>query len=577
MCSSSIHLQNNIFSEVLEQSTHATAIYTSADLIIGLANPAMLLIWGKNESVVGMRFEDALPEMKAQPFTAILKNVWQTGQAYHAADTAATMEKKGIWCASFFDFVYQPIKDANGNITCILHTAVDVSERVMAWNLISEKKKLQDRLNEELQSANKEFSILNQEYQAINAELQERNQKLEASTAKLLELNRTIAEGNITLTAANDNLRSSHDEIFQLNEKFSENEKHLQGILDTMAEGVGVTDHLGKLIYANPRAQEILGLSHSEILDRVYDDPRWQNIRLDGSDLPPEEHPMSIMMRTGRPVYDHEIGVRPPGCEPFYISINAAPIFNSKGELTGGIGTFMDVTTRRMIIQGKDDFISIASHELKTPVTSLKASLQLLERSHQRLTEDNRGSLIAQAIKSLDNLSRLINDLLDTSRVEQGHLKLELSHFSIQTLFENCSAHVMKGIKQDLRILGDTSQVIRADMQQISQVLVNLINNALKYAPDSDQIILHSTAPSESEIKIMVKDFGPGIEKEKLDHLFERYYRTSYKGQKFSGLGLGLYISAAIIKNHGGKIGVESQPGEGSTFWFTLPVEVTGR
>lgn len=351
-----------------------------------------------------------------------------------------------------------------------------------------------------------------------------------------------------------------------------QSEERLQGILETMAEGVGIIDVNGQLVYANPMAQKILGLTLSEIEDRTYDDPRWQNLRLDGSPLPQEEHPMSVMMATGRQVFDVEIGVQPPGKERLYISINAAPIFDEQGNLSGGIGTFMDVTSRRIMTQDKEDFISIASHELKTPVTSLKASLQLLERAHTKLPEESRQKLIDQSIKGLDQLSRLLNDLLDASRIEQGHMEIDRTSFSLDELFENYCLNLSQTTAKQIIFQGEKSLTLNADSQQIGQVLVNFITNAIKYAPDSEKIIITASQTENSEIKISVKDFGPGIAQEKLNHLFDRYYRAEYKGQKFTGLGLGLYISAEIIKNHRGRIGVESEVGKGSVFWFTLPV-----
>lgn len=225
-----------------------------------------------------------------------------------------------------------------------------------------------------------------------------------------------------------------------------------------------------------------------------------------------------------------------------------------------------------MITQGKDDFISIASHELKTPVTALKASLQLLQRSHEKLPAESMGRLLDQSVKSLDKLSNLIKDLLDTSRIEQGHIKLHKHPFTLEELFTDCCSNLVKNARQKIIFKGDLTQVVEADNQQIGQVMINFITNALKYAPDSPEIIITAARVSENEIKISVKDHGPGIPKEKLTHLFERYYRTNYEGQKFTGLGLGLYISADIIKKHGGKVGAESELERGSEFWFTLPI-----
>jgi len=357
-----------------------------------------------------------------------------------------------------------------------------------------------------------------------------------------------------------------------LAETLKKSEQRLQGILDTMAEGVGVIDATGQLVYANPMAQQILGLNESAIKERAYDAPEWQNLRIDGTLLPSEEHPMSIMLATGKPVFDHEIAVQAPGRERMYISINAAPLFNEDGVLTGGIGTFMDVTARRLVMQGKEDFISIASHELKTPVTALKASLQLLERSHDKLPADSRSRLLTQAIKSVEKLSVLITTLLDAGRLEHGHIKLEKKSFTVSELFDDCCSNFAQITDQEIILEGDIHEIITADSQQIGQVMTNFITNAVKYAPQSEKIIIGAEKISNNEIKISVQDEGPGIPPEKKVHLFERYYRTNYEGQRFTGLGLGLYISADIIKKHGGEIGVKSTEGEGSTFWFTLPI-----
>jgi PAS domain S-box-containing protein len=366
-------------------------------------------------------------------------------------------------------------------------------------------------------------------------------------------------------------LEENIKEKVELENNLRESEQRLRSILETMAEGVGVIDASGQMVYANPMAQQILGLKETEIKTRTYDDPQWQNLRIDGTPLPSEEHPMSIMMKTQKPLTDHEIAVQPPNGDRIYLSINAAPMFDQNGVLTGGIGTFMDVTERRLIAQSKDDFISIASHELRTPVTALKASLQMLQKRGMNLTEQTKIKLIDQSVESLNKLTALMNDLLDTSRLEHGQLKIDKKPFTISELFKECLANFAQQTDRKITFEGDLYQKIVADSQQIGQVMVNLINNAIKYAPDSD-IVIKANMLDDKEIMISVKDNGPGIPKEKLSRLFERYYRTDYQGQKFSGLGLGLFICADIIKNHSGSIGVESEVGHGSTFWFTLPV-----
>lgn len=274
-----------------------------------------------------------------------------------------------------------------------------------------------------------------------------------------------------------------NEQLTKSNNKLTASELRFQNILDTMAEGVVIIDITGQLVYANAMAQQILGLTHSEIKDRTFDDPRWQNLRIDGTPLPDDEHPMAIMMRTGKPLFDQEIGVQPPGRDRFYISINAAPLLDADGQLTGGIGTFMDVTTRRKILQQKDEFINVASHELKTPVTSLKASMQVLERMKGEHKPQVFDQMIAQANKSLNKLTGLLNDLLDSNRISQGQLQLRKTTFNIGELIDNCCQHVRTIGKYEIILQGDVATEVLADEQQTDQVLVNLVNNAVKYAP----------------------------------------------------------------------------------------------
>ncbi|WP_461450315.1 ATP-binding protein [Mucilaginibacter sp.] len=357
-----------------------------------------------------------------------------------------------------------------------------------------------------------------------------------------------------------------------INEELNTSQEHLQRILDTMAEGVTVVDAKGKLVYANIMAQRIFGIDDDGMKNRVYNDTKWTNLRIDGSVLPEEEHPMYIIRETGMPVYDKEIGVQPINGERFYISINAAPIFDKDGRLSGGIGTFMNVTNRRKLMKQKEEFISIASHELKTPITSLKASVQLLDKLKETVKLPTIFlTLIAQSNKSLDKLTKLVNDLLNTNRIAEGQLMLNKTKFTVADVVKQSSHHINSAGEHHVSIKGDLWLEAFADEQQIEQVVVNLLNNAVKYAPDSKEIIVEIKAQGD-KFRVSVSDHGPGVPPDKIAQLFDRYFRADYSGVQFSGLGLGLYISAEIIKKHNGEIGLDNYPGKGSTFWFTLPI-----
>jgi signal transduction histidine kinase len=213
----------------------------------------------------------------------------------------------------------------------------------------------------------------------------------------------------------------------------------------------------------------------------------------------------------------------------------------------------------------------VVSHELKTPITSVKASIQLLDRLVKTdPTSPKVGQFIDKASTSIKKMQYLVDDLMDISKIEAGQLMLHKTTFVLADMLKECCDHFALMSKHEIVINGDAEIEVHADYQRIDQVLVNLVNNAIKYAPGSKNIVI-AVEQQNALVKISIKDFGIGISADKLPHLFKRYYRVDSSGVQFSGLGLGLYICADIIKRHGGKIGVESTVGEGSNFWFTLP------
>jgi PAS domain S-box-containing protein len=247
-------------------------------------------------------------------------------------------------------------------------------------------------------------------------------------------------------------------------------------------------------------------------------------------------------------------------------------VYYKEGKAIRILGTLLDITEFKRLQQQKDDFISIASHELKTPITSLKASLQLLERVKNDPTSELIPKLIDQSSRSMHKISALVEDLLNVSRASKTELKLNKTTFTIAEMLNSCCSHVRIAGKHQLIVQGDLQLRVTADEHSIDQVVVNLVNNAVKYAPESKDIFMMISREGDMA-KIAVRDTGPGIAPEKITHLFDRYYRAESSGFQNSGLGLGLYICSEIIKRHGGDIGVESELGQGSAFWFTLPLD----
>jgi two-component system CheB/CheR fusion protein len=261
-----------------------------------------------------------------------------------------------------------------------------------------------------------------------------------------------------------------------------------------------------------------------------------------------------------------------------WIKSKGKAYFNEGKKPSRFIGTVLDISmeksleqsTRELLLK-KDEFISIASHELKTPITSLKLSLQLLNRMRENPSSAMFPRLIDQSNRSMEKITSLIDDLLNVTRMSEGQLALNKVPFTIFSMLNQCCSHIRDQGKYEIIVEGDEELQVNADELRIEQVVVNLLNNAVKYAPDSKVIRL--IVEKEGELaKIAVKDEGPGIDPDKLDYLFDRYYRSDHEGKQYSGLGLGLYISSEIIKRHEGEIGVNSELGKGSTFWFKIPL-----
>jgi PAS domain S-box-containing protein len=272
-------------------------------------------------------------------------------------------------------------------------------------------------------------------------------------------------------------------------------------------------------------------------------------------------------------IYQAVYQVKWPDGTLHWISAHGRARYNDKGEADRIVGVTLDVTERKLFEQRKDDFLSIASHELKTPMTSLKASLQLLNNIKEKPTSSIHVKLIDQANRSMDKMADLIDHLLNINRLTEGQLKLTFNEFVLWDMLSVTCGHVRIEGKHELILQGDRSLLVYADENRIEQVVVNFVNNAVKYAPLSKEIYL-SVEQIGNRAKVSVRDTGAGIEKEELKFVFDRYYRVNHHGNAYSGLGLGLYICAEIIKRHGGEIGVESGLGEGSTFWFTLPIGI---
>ncbi|MEQ7798239.1 hybrid sensor histidine kinase/response regulator [Pedobacter sp. ASV1-7] len=233
-----------------------------------------------------------------------------------------------------------------------------------------------------------------------------------------------------------------------------------------------------------------------------------------------------------------------------------------------------EIEFRKKAERKKDEFISIASHELKTPLTSVKGYVQLLARSIEKGDLATVKKHLIKAQLQLDKLNDLIAELLDISKIESGKLEFNKKYFELDQMLEGV-LEVIHQANPEFKIVinGAFPQQIYADEMRIEQVIVNFLTNAIKYSPGTNEIQINVHV-NDGDLYLGVRDFGIGIVPELQQTVFEKFYRVEETAIHFQGLGIGLYISAEIINRHGGQIGVKSKLGEGSEFYFTLPMDM---
>ncbi len=234
-------------------------------------------------------------------------------------------------------------------------------------------------------------------------------------------------------------------------------------------------------------------------------------------------------------------------------------------------GVSTDTTQQMEFEKKKDEFISIASHELKTPVTSVKLFIQHLAKKARIEKEEDYLKYLLKIDGQINNMTDLINDLLDISRIEAGKLQFYQEYFILDDLISE-TVEALQSEKNQIQVEGETKQKIYADKQRVAQVLINLLTNAIKYSPHSKKIYVKASK-IDGKVTVSVQDFGIGISKKNQQKIFDRFYREDGNRERtYPGLGIGLYIASEIVKRHNGTIGVESVKGKGSTFFFTLPI-----
>ena len=464
------------------------SLYTGIDMVISLANDAMIKLWGKDHSVIGKKLKDAVPELKGQPFLGLLKKVYVTGITYQTDEMKADLVVNGKLQEFWFNFSYKPILNADGKVYAILNTAIDITSQVEAKRQLKETEE------------SRRFAIESGELGTWDFDIKTGMFKCDKRCQELYGLS------NAGLVSHADSMKHIHFE-----------DRHL------------VDGAIKNALISGPGGGKY--------------DAEFRTISKDGKDVR-------------------------------WIRSKGQAYFNERKKPYRFSGTVMDITVQKQLQQQKDNFLGIASHELKTPVTSIKAYAQVLESIFRNRGDVKEAGMLSKLNAQVNRLTSLIADLLDVTKIQSGRLEFDETFFDFGQL--------VREVIDDMRPTAPKHQIVEeiaaieqvyGDRERIRQVIINLITNAVKYSPHSDKIIVRAYMHKKNAI-LCVRDFGVGIANEKQGKVFEQFYRVSGdKQHTFPGLGLGLYISSEIVKRMDGKIWVESEEGKGSTFCFSLSLE----
>lgn len=373
--------------------------------------------------------------------------------------------------------------------------------------------------------------------------------------------------------------------IFRNITERKEAEAHLKAIFTSAPDAVIVINQQSTILKWNAKAETLFGFSAKEVTGKNLTEyiipERYRESHQLG---------MQYFLKTGEgPVLGRTIEItalNKAGKEFFInLSISAAKITDNwyfiafasditQRKLTEEalIKKEAELFNSRIQDQKKEEFISIASHELKTPLTSIKAYVELIGHVLDGNANPDTGWYIQKASEGIHKLENLISELLDISRIQAGKLPMNLTTFNFNDLVDSCiesASHISPLHK--IHKKGNADFDINGDKERLEQVLMNYLTNAIKYSPNNDRIIVNVVREGD-EIKVGVTDFGIGIPNDKKEKVFERFYRVENIHHSVQGLGIGLYISSEIIKRHHGRVWVESEEDKGSTFYFALPL-----
>lgn len=362
-------------------------------------------------------------------------------------------------------------------------------------------------------------------------------------------------------------------------EEINNSRQQIKTILDNILDTVIVLDARGNYVYTNKISNKSNVLSQFKVNHRKG----WRNIFIkfiskyevyfeNGEVLRLENTPVLRALK-GKKTDDVIRIVDKKTQKRRWFMMRARPLFNKDGTIRMVVTIYTDITQKRETEFYKDEFINLASHELKTPLTSLKVYGQILQKKIMEKNYTGLLNICGNFNNQIHLLENYVSDYLDSNKIQSGKINLQLKTEDIQNIITEVCRDLQNICSSHKLITTSIHQKVLVDKDKIRQVLSNLIINAVKYSPNADKIYIR-VRNENNTIIINVKDLGIGIPGEYQDKIFDRFWQVkNKKRENFEGLGLGLYITKGIVESHGGSIWVTSEPGKGSTFSFTIPVK----
>ncbi len=400
-----------------------------------------------------------------------------------------------------------------------------------------------------------------------NKELVFQNKEKEKRSAELVIANKELAFQNIEKAKRAAEMVIANKELaFQA--KLEQTLSYAQGILGTMREPLLVLDKDLRIKTANDAFYTMFSITEKDTEGAlIYE---LKNRRWDTSQL---REALEKILPQKSSFSDLEITFDFPGIGSKIMLFNGRRLIQSEVGEDLILLAMQDITEKRLLQQRNDSFMSMASHELKTPVTTIKTLVQILQKQHESSTNKTLVDYLGRMAQQTEQLTKLVTDLLDVSKIKADKFELEEKVFD----FDPLALEVVKScqfLSQEHEIIlnGETGAKACGDRNAIGRVFTNIIVNAIKYAPKTDKIIV-TLSHTKNNLCVSIQDFGVGIAPDHTDKIFQRFFQVGNEsGQNFAGLGIGLYIAQAIVAQHKGRIWVESKEGAGSTFFFTLPI-----